>query len=242
MQKKMPPGDVESPKGVNALRTRILPSPTYEALPTAFTRGRWMSSSRQTPCPLCGRDTDDKCRRSADLISCFWGERFSPPVGLRVGQVVNIEGCRWAVLNVTGGFAGSSVILRPHVGRADFKPAARRRQKREAAAVAPALRELFGKVRCYVHAALAVGEFQGATTEQLRRDQELLAATIRHLQELRGPLVLARREDPGMGRLVAAVDHWLRLISYQAADLAAFDRRALGTPTPEAIASMREVR
>ncbi len=203
---------------------------------------RLQASGRLSPCPLCGRDTDDKCRRSADLISCFRGERFSPPAGLRVGQVVTLEARRWAVLNLTGGFAGSSVILRPHVDRADFMPAARRRQKRETAAVAPVLRDLFARVRCYVRAALALGEFHQATAEDLRRDQELLAATIRHLQELRGPLVLARREDPAMARRVAAVDHWLRLVTYQARDLAAFNSSALGTPSADAVASLREVR
>lgn len=204
-------------------------------------RQRWISSSRRTPCPLCGRDCDDKCRRNDSLISCYWGERFSPPAGLRVGEVVTIEGGRWAVLSLAGGFAGNSAILRPHVDRLDFKPAARRRQKREAAAMAPALRDLFGKARRFVHACLAISELEHATASELRRDQELVNTTIAVLQEMREPLVLARREDPAMGPLVAAVDHWLRLLSYQADDLANFSRWALGVPSAHAVAALREV-
>lgn len=201
---------------------------------------RWISSSKARPCPVCGRGSDDKCRRSDDLLSCYWGERFAPPAGLKLGQVLDIEGRRWAVVNLSGGFAGNSVILRPHVDRQAFKPAERQQRQREAAVMAPALREVFGKVRAYVHASLAVLELEQATAAEIRRDQQLLAATRRHLQELRAPLVLARREDPSLARMVAAVDHWLRLVSFQAADLEAFNRRMLGTPSPDAIAALRQ--
>ena len=207
---------------------------------TAPTSQRWHSSSKRNPCPVCGRDSDDKCRRSNELLSCYWGEQFAPPAGLKLGQVLDIEGRRWAVVNLSGGFAGNSLILRPHVDRHDFKPAQRQQRQREAAVLAPALREVFAKVRRYVHASLAVPELQHATAEELCRDQQLLATTRRHLQELRVPLVLARREDPSLARMVSAVDHWLRLVSYQAADLEEFNRWMLGTPSPDAIATLRQ--
>ncbi|MCT0198405.1 hypothetical protein KQ313_01715 [Synechococcus sp. CS-1325] len=196
------------------------------ALPR-MSRHRWTTSSKRNPCPLCGRDSDDKCRRSADLISCYWGERFSPPAGLKLGQVLTVEGGPWAVVNLSGGFAGNSLILRPDSERKAFRPAEIQQQKRAAVVLAPVLRSLFIRLRSHVHACLAIAEFQHATAEQLCADRELLAATVHQLQQLRGPLVLARREDPAMGRLVQAVDHWLKLISYQARDLAAFDRWAL---------------
>lgn len=199
---------------------------------------RWTYSSRQNPCPVCGRDSDDKCRRQPDLISCYRGERFHPPAGLKLGQVLNIEGRRWAVVALDGGFAGNSVILRPHVDRLDFKPIQRQQRQRQVAVLAPVLRDLFAKVRSYVHASLAVLDLEHSTAEQFRRDQQLLVATRRHLQEMREPLVLASREDPSLGRLIKAVDLWLRLVTYQAADFESFDRWMLGTPSPEAIATM----
>jgi len=205
---------------------------------TATTKQRWFSSSKWNPCPVCGRDSDDKCRRSNELLSCYWGERFAPPAGLKLGQVLDIEGRHWAVVNLSGGFAGNSLILRPHVDQHDFKPAQRQQRQLEAAVLAPALREVFGKVRAYVHASLAVLELEQATADELRRDQQLLAATRRHLQELRAPLVLARREDPSLARMVSAVDHWLRLVSFQAADMESFNRWMLGTPSPDAIATL----
>ena len=206
---------------------------------TASIKQQWFPSSKRNPCPVCGRDSDDKCRRSDELLSCYWGERFAPPAGLKLGQVLDIEGRRWAVVNLAGGFGGNSLILRPHVNRHDFKPAQRQQRQREAAVLAPALRKVFGKVRAYVHTSLAVLELEQATADELCRDQKLLAATRRHLQELRAHLVLARREDPSLARMVSAVDHWLRLVSFQAADLEAFNRLMLGTPSPDAIAALR---
>ena len=206
---------------------------------TATTKQQWIPSTKRNPCPVCGRVNDDKCRRSEYLLCCYWGERFAPPAGLKLGQVLDIEDHRWAVVNLAGGFAGNCLILRPHIDRHDFKPAQRQQRQREAAVLAPALREVFGKVRAYVHASLAVQELEQATADELCRDQQLLAATMRHLQELRVPLVQARREDPSLARMVSAVDHWLRLLSFQAADLEAFNRLMLGTPSPDAIAALR---
>lgn len=41
---------------------------------TAGNKQKWLPSSKRNPCPVCGRDSDDKCRRSDELLSCYWGE------------------------------------------------------------------------------------------------------------------------------------------------------------------------
>jgi hypothetical protein len=70
-------------------------------------------SSRKDPCPVCGRDRDDKCRWNDNFIFCYRGDKFSPP-DLRVGQVLEVAGWpRLAVVAVQGGFAGGSVVLAP---------------------------------------------------------------------------------------------------------------------------------
>jgi hypothetical protein len=228
-----------APKGLPDHCTRNGASRQHPSAHSAgASRQRWTSSSRRHPCPVCRRDVDDKCRRQPDLLSCYWGDRFHPPAGLKLGQVLDLEGRRWAVVNLSGGAMGNSLILRPHVDRLDFRPAQRQQRRREVAVLAPALREVFARVRAYVHAALALLEPQQATAEDVRRGRELLAATCRHLQDLREPLAEARRDDPSLGRLVAAVDHWQRLVAYQAAELESFQRWALGTPSPEAVAAL----
>ena len=202
-------------------------------------RARWSCSGKGKPCALCQRDIDGKCRRSDELLSCYWGQRFHPPADLKLGQILEIEGRRWAVVNLSGGFAGNSAILKPHVDRLDFKPNQLRQRQQQSAVLAPALRDLFGRVRAYVHASLAVRELEHGTAEEIRRDQQVVSDTLRHLRELREPLVLARRDDPSFSRLVAAVEHWERLVAYQAADLEVFNRCMLGTPSAEDLAALQ---
>ena len=81
-------------------------------------KGRWIGSSSRNPCWICGRSTDDKCRRCDDLISCWYGGTYSPPGGLRVGNVLRLaDGTEWAVVSLQGGFGKNSLMLAPHKPR-----------------------------------------------------------------------------------------------------------------------------
>jgi hypothetical protein len=79
-----------------------------------LTGSRWAGSSRRNPCPVCGRNTDDKCRRQPELISCWHGSRFHPPTGLRVRDVLRVDGADWAVVALAGGYGNNSMVLAPH--------------------------------------------------------------------------------------------------------------------------------
>lgn len=74
-------------------------------------------SGRRNPCPVCGRDKDDKCRWNDEIILCWQGDSFSPPENLRPGQTLDVpgRGCM-AVLAINAGTAGSSVLFGPHDG------------------------------------------------------------------------------------------------------------------------------
>ena len=65
-------------------------------------------SSRKTPCPICLRNTDDKCRWSETRIFCYNGESFSPPQSLRLGDKVKVHGIEWKLFSLTGGLSGNS--------------------------------------------------------------------------------------------------------------------------------------
>jgi hypothetical protein len=80
---------------------------------TNFT-GKWTGSSRRNPCPVCGRNTDDKCRRQPQLLSCWHGSRFHPPAGLHLGGVLRVDGADWAVVALAGGYGNNSMVLAPH--------------------------------------------------------------------------------------------------------------------------------
>jgi hypothetical protein len=201
-------------------------------------RRRWKASGRNAPCPICGRNTDDKCRWHDDLIACHQGDTFSPPAGLSKGSVLNVQGSPWAVVNLQGGFSGCAVVFKPHVDRHWFTPAARKTEARVQAVLLPTLQQLFARCRQYVQACLAMPPLEGCTLQQLQAELAHAEVTVLNLTALRGPLVRARRQAPEMNRFVRAVDHWLRLVTYQLRDLERFMRVQLGVPTAAQVAAL----
>lgn len=51
----------------------------------------WSRSTGRSPCSICDRRLDDKCRRKADLIDSWVGDRFRPPFHLSIGDVMKVE-------------------------------------------------------------------------------------------------------------------------------------------------------
>jgi hypothetical protein len=203
---------------------------------------RWHSSSRRHPCPLCDRSTDNKCRWNDSAILCHQGDRYSPPAALQLGDVLTIEGRRWAVCSFSGGFSGLALVLRPHVDRLDFTPAQRHRRAREKAVLVPELHRLFGECRRQVQVCLAMPELAFCTADQILAEEAHAQGTIKNLTALRTALMSARRESPELACYVGPVDHWLRLVTYQLRDVERFSRVLLGTPSAEQIASLSEAR
>jgi hypothetical protein len=66
------------------------------------------SSSRNTPCPICHRNTDDKCRWNDEFILCYDGDSFAPPRHLRIGDKIKVNTETFALCSTLSGFAGSS--------------------------------------------------------------------------------------------------------------------------------------
>ena len=80
-------------------------------------KGGWVGCSKGRPCMVCGRP-NSKCRRRGELISCWYGDRYSPPADLRIGSVLRLaDGSDWAVVKLQGGFGGNSLLLAPHKAR-----------------------------------------------------------------------------------------------------------------------------
>lgn len=65
-------------------------------------------SSRKSPCVICGRNTDDKCRRSETRILCYVGDSFSPPLSLKIGDTITVNGERWSLVSQQAGFSQNS--------------------------------------------------------------------------------------------------------------------------------------
>lgn len=73
-------------------------------------------SSKRSPCLVCGRNTDDKCRSSATRMYCYVGDSFSPPRSLRIGDKIKIAGQQWRLFSTCSGFAQNSFAFALYEG------------------------------------------------------------------------------------------------------------------------------
>ena len=62
--------------------------------------GTISQSGPRSPCPICGRNHSAACTTYSDgerrRVNCFHGQSFSPPLGLKTGETITINGRRWA--------------------------------------------------------------------------------------------------------------------------------------------------
>ena len=65
-------------------------------------------SSRRNCCPICGRNTDDKCRWNDEVIFCYDGTSFAPPQYLKLGDKVKVGLDSYALFSQACGFANNS--------------------------------------------------------------------------------------------------------------------------------------
>jgi len=65
-------------------------------------------SSRRESCPICGRNTDDKCRWNDEMIFCYDGTSFAPPQYLKLGDKVKVGLDSYALFSQACGFANNS--------------------------------------------------------------------------------------------------------------------------------------
>jgi hypothetical protein len=188
-------------------------------------RGRWQSSSRANPCPVCGRDSDDKCRWGDDQIHCYPGSRFAPP-DVRPGEVITLaDGSQWFRCRRDGGFSGGHAVFRPHRPLEQSRP--RTVMKRQTINPADALAEA-KRVRTAVRVALEFPDFEFCSTDQLRQHGRQLVEVAKRISRLRETLRNVRKPSVGIDALRRSIEDWERQIEHQQRDLQAFQRDQLG--------------
>lgn len=204
-------------------------------------RREWMSSGGPNRCPVCGRDTDDKCRRTADgsQIHCWVGDTFAPSPDLNVGDTIHLDGRIYALASKNAGFSGNSYLFVLHRERTPRPRAQTNRhqaeQRRQAQQESV---ERVRKLRHALHRALAAVDPEHASIAQFGADLAAVRYASRLLQPAEAACQRALREGAGTPLPPAVLRNWRRQISYQLADLERWDRQALGTPTPAEVAAL----
>ncbi len=193
----------------------------------------WTTSGPKSPCPCCGRTATDKCRWDETTISCWWGERWSPPSGLGPGDVLTLaDGARWYVSRLDGGFGGNSLILHPHREQErPLHPAARRRVLHQQQQLTRQAQRALEELRATARACLAAPDFEFASPTELCTAAVACGAVPGQVQAIRQLLAEIRRLGGEPPIPPAVLKDLERDCSYQAADLARWQASQLGPPS-----------
>ncbi len=196
---------------------------------------RLQASGRLSPCPVCGRNVDDKCRFSSELILCYQGERFHPPSDVRIGDVLWVEGRRWYLAATEAGYANASHCYGLHRELTPASQAQRERHQRVAGIAAELIPARFLEVRRRVHAVAGTLNFELSTLEEILRDQALARATAESIADLRLAIEQHRRRVQELNKFRVPLALWHKAVSFQLADIGNFLKHQLGTPLPSEI-------
>ena len=189
-------------------------------------------SSRRDPCPVCGRNADGDCRFSDELILCHSGTRFHPPQHLRPGDVIDINGSRWALIRSGAGFDGAAHEFRPdraNTSRQETKAAAPQRRVRQLAA-SRRLRQFNLGFR----EALRCPEFALLSADEADRYLPVIFSTADQGLALETLVRSLAAADPSWKRHLKTLRNRLKAIDYQRDNARWF----FGIPTPEDIAAL----
>ena len=190
-------------------------------------------SSRHNPCPICGRVKDSDCRWGDEWIACHSGAKAN---SLSVSDTIEALGRVWYLSRINGGHSGASHIYKPH--RPGQSPRQQRRQIRLQATLQPLLKQLFAQCRQQVQTCLAMPELVTLTAPEVAAEHAHATGTLANLDALHRQLLVARRTSAEATRLLLAIRHWRRLVSYQLEDVNRFPRCQLGTPTQQQISEV----
>jgi len=189
-------------------------------------------SSRRNPCPVCGRNADGDCRFSEDLILCHQGTRFGPPQHLRLGDVIDVNGVRWALIRSDAGFDGAAHEFRPDRGGTP---------KRTATLAAPVARvqELSAKKRlrefnAEFREAMKCPALDLLTADEVAHYPELIVCLAEEGQEMEPLLVSLASKNLSWKRHLKTYLNRLKAINYARDEVVRFYR----IPTGEDIAAL----
>jgi len=188
------------------------------------------TSSRRSPCPVCGRQKNSSCRWGEEVIYCFCGDTNHPPLQMQPGETLQVAGEAWALVATNGGHSGNSFVFRPH--RQHSGPPRPAQQKRIRAKQQSAAASLMQEVMADVDAALEVPEFMHSTPAELRHSYQLIAIASEKATALQSALKVAFRQSPELGKELGLVNEAIKELAYQQEDLNHFRTHYLGEVTP----------
>lgn len=187
-------------------------------------------SSRHQPCPVCGRNTDDKCRWNDAKIFCFYGDSFRPPNSLRVGDTAVAFGKPWRLVRVDGGFSGGSYMFAPYEEQENFRrftPQQAREERLRQQEISRKVKERFSLLRKSIYRCCSLGSYEEMNLQDLRDVRILIVDAYNECEDLIKTINSNRAAVQQSGKLVSVLNEWRKAIGYQKDDLFRFVRAYL---------------
>lgn len=190
-------------------------------------------SSRNTPCPVCERFKDDKCRWGSDMIFCYCGDDFRPPSTLEQGGKILALGAYWRLVSLEAGFSDNSYLF-IRCNESDLSESlsplrARRKQRSGEDRLIPWQSE-FNQTRRLLHRALAVQEFELLTTERLSYTKDVTEEALDTCESLLLKISAYKARMALRKNTIIALRIWRKTLQFRLRDIELFEKWALGVP------------
>lgn len=183
-------------------------------------------SSKQNPCPVCGRNSDDKCRWNDSSILCYCGDSFRPPKSLNLGETIKVLGVNWRLISFYSGFANASYLFAKTDNFYYLSPLEKHRRKTEirdeAKEKIAEYRKKFILVRQLLHKSLNIKEIQFLTIREISDGQKLTELAIAECSKLISMLVEYKALITIKKNHIFALKYWEKTLRYQLTDIENF--------------------
>lgn len=188
-------------------------------------------SGKNNPCPICGRDKDDKCRWDDEIILCYCGDDFAPPPMFRVGQIVKAFGLNWALVNKAAGFASASYCFirnKPLQNVSLFSEREKEVFVKKKIACSTGLDLAFRDLRKIYHFSLSARCLECMTLQELKSYKVASMKVSARARALRRFIAKNRTSLGKRAREVIALRIWEKQAMYDLKEFERFERYYLG--------------
>lgn len=184
-------------------------------------------SSRHNPCPVCGRDSDDKCRWNDSSILCYCGDSFRPRESLSLGDIIHLSDQPWKLISYYSGFAKASYLFIKINEFYDLSPLERRKKKvqirEKSKEINVEYKEKFARVRNLLHRSLAIPDLEYLNLREITEGRNLTELALVECSKLLSMLVENKAFVAAKKNHVFVLRNWQKTLKYQLASIELFE-------------------
>lgn len=183
-------------------------------------------SSRTEPCPICGRNVDDKCRWAENAIFCYFGDSFHPPMNLNKGDVIEAFESSWKLLYLQGGFSGGSYVFTRYNSVKNSFVSREEKQKLQKLISENTLKlqKQINSLRKLVQRSYALKDFQQMTSQDLSAAALLLDRTMQECESVLQFIYANRSRVKISRKFFTALPLWKKQVERQRKNFVEFHK------------------